>query len=872
MNPPQEQARSEFDAAIFQVTAEPTSDSGPGSVKDAAAVSVNARSDAHDDAQHSCEGCFGNQSRTACENIDEPKGGWDSNDGGSPTRANITAAGPCPDKPGCEGSATRPQLNTASTTRSTNPKPVVRQTQWRFFSGWVVHLPALVMTIGVAVVSHQRLFWYPYSGVRFGRSVLTADDLNNMLQLPAKMHEIFIVASLSAIGLNMFRRRLIGDGVRLGFLTGGYRVGDLEYLISPAFWRQGTSGLQLWDVLLAAYLVFATILSALVGPASAVLLIPTPGWYPLDHDLAFDNLTMPMVYYSKPESVWPDYFSPERAPWTDKPVFGPVVVNKCAGVQGIYQSDCAAGGFSEIWNWAASFGSNNLQDNITFQSLNIRRNLMFTQSNRSTTIATTPSRFFVTSVGLFEKYVQQNPVGQLSKEARYKLEPRGVRSTDTRMNQPIYQPLVQSKCKVHHKDEVISSGRPVYYPTDYLNCFNDSMCRQVQDQPRNFFLTWMNQSQWMYRSTASIFRTQGRGSPVINIAGQVPVGVLDGQKDLIYGCSLLASWVSANYTLDPWVSHTLQSSVNSVDGMREIVGRDRLEDGRVIRFNESWFPFLDPRFNVTGGDDDDDLPEPSSAILQLLHTFTTAQDVNGTAQTVLAAVESGNMPAAELLMQKLFAVFLADGLARTGSREGAGLVLEESATRIVGVDLLSQHGHFGGVNYFDALNATHSTWRRRNATTVVNQTIAALSASRSAGYVRIDFDAQRYGYGSGDPRTTLRFATAVMIIYLATVTAYALLIACAQVLEHYRVEWGGKPVRVWSVMPWGKLEDLSVLALRSQPPADEDLMSSGQDAKGGRVWERVVRVRADDRQNPHLVLDESRPMQRVQNANGGLYF
>ncbi|OBR06547.1 Short-chain dehydrogenase [Colletotrichum higginsianum IMI 349063] len=867
MGPPQEQAQNGVDAAIFQVAAESKSDSSPGSAKDAAAVSVNNRSDAHADTQRSCDRYPGNQTSTSCENIEEPKG-WKADDGRKPTLATTTTE-PCSNKPSCEDSATRPQLKTTATTRSINPKPVVRQSRWRFFSGWIVHLPALVLTIGVAVVSHQRLFWYPYSGVKVGRLDLTADDLNNILQLPAKMHEIFIVASLSAIGLNMFRRRLIGDGVRLGFLTGGYRVGDLEYLISPAFWRQGTSGLQLWDILLAAYLVFATILSALVGPASAVLLIPTPGWYPLDHDLAFNNITMPMVYFSKPESVWPEYFSPDRAPWTDKPVFGPVVVNKCTGVQGIYQSDCAAGGFSEIWNWAESFGSNNLQDNITFQSLNIRRNLMFTQSNRSTTIATTPSRFFATSVGLFEKYVQQNPVGQLSREARYKLEPRGVLSTDTRMNQPIYQPLVQSKCKVHHKDDVISSGQPVYYPTDYLNCFNDSTCRQVQEQPRNFFLTWMNQSEWMHRPTASIFRTQGRGSPVINIAGQVPVGVLNGQKDLIYGCSLLASWVAANYTFDPWVSHTLQSSVNSVNGMREIVGRDSLEDGRVIRFNESWFPFLDPRFNVTG---DDSFPETSSAVLRLLDTFTTTQDVNGTAQTVLAAVESGNIPAAELLIQKLFAVYLTDGLARTGSGEGAGLILEESETSIVGVDLLSQHGHFGGVNYFDALNATHSTWRKQNMTTVVNQTIAELSASMSSGYVHVDFDAQRYGYGSGDPRTTLRFAMAVMIIYLATVMAYGLLIAGAQVLEHYKIEWRGKPVRVWSVMPWGKLEDLSVLALRSQPPADENLTSSGQDAKEGRVWERVVRVRADDRQNLHLVVDESRPMQRVQTANGGLYF
>ncbi|KAK1997399.1 hypothetical protein LX36DRAFT_711689 [Colletotrichum falcatum] len=752
------------------------------------------------------------------------------------------------------------QPPSTSHSRSVDPKPVVRRSLWRFFSGWVIHVPALFLTVGVTVLSQQRLFWYPPSGIRNGGLNLTADDLNNALQLPAKVHEFLIVASLSAIGLSIFRRRLIGDGVRLGFLTGGYRVGDLEYLVSPAFWRQGFGGFGSWDLLLAAYFVFATVLSALVGPASAILLIPTPGWYAMNHDRAFDNISMPLVYPATPESVWPDFFSPDRAPWANQSSMGGTNWENCKGSQGIYQRYCPAGGFSDIWTWAQSFGSSNLQANVTFQAPSIQRNLILTHSNRSTTIATTPSRSFVSTVGLFNNYIRENPVGDISKGVHYKLEPR------RQSNKSIYQPLVQSKCKVYDKSELLPGELP-YYPTNHLNCFGDSLCQQHRDQPQSFPVTRLNLSQ--RTGTPPTFRTLGKGGSVVHISGQVPGSTDDTENDWIYGCSLLASWVAANYTWDPWLSRTIESTVSSSAGMQKVVDGDTLEDGYVVRFNESWFPYMDPKMNETGTDG---VTRPTTAILRLLNLFTTTKKANGTVQTVLAPVEANNITAAEILLEKLFAVYLTDGLARTGSQLGSYLVLNQNATHIAGIDLLSQHGYFGGVNIIDAVNATHVRWQKQNTTTYVNETIAQMS-SRYQGFLEFDFGVQQYGYGSGDPRTTLRFAVAVMSIYLATLTVYALVVACAHVMDHYDVQWRGEPVRVWSVRPWGNLEDLSVLALRSQPPADENLTSSGRgDARSSRVWERVVRVRADDQQNLHLVVDESVPMRRVHHAGGVVYY
>lgn len=752
---------------------------------------------------------------------------------------------------------------------SRTPKPIIRRNWWRFFSGWLIHVPALLATTAITANSQRKRFWYSDDGVKFGKFKLTADNLNNILQLPAKLHEILIVASLSAIGLSIFRRRLIGNGVRLGFLTGGYRVGDFEYLISSAFWRQGFSILQPWDIFLAAYLAFATTLSALVGPASAVLLIPIPGWHALDHGLAFKNITLPLVYYSKPESVWPDYFSPDQPAWSNISVYRKIDPEKCKGIQGIYRSGCPAGGFSEIWNWAQSFGSSNLRENLTFQSPNIYRDLIYTQTKNSTTLCTTPSKFFTSSVGLFQKYIDEEPVGIMSNGVRYRLAPKGIHPTQSNLQHPVYQPFVQAKCKVYDKAETFSSGQSLYYPTEFLNCFDDSVCRLFQEQPQSFIQTWMNQTERLNRSVVTTFRTHGTGSPIINIAGQVPDATHNKQNDLVFGCSLLASWVASNYSLDPTVSRTLKSSISDPNIMRGIFEKKKLDDGYIIRFNETWFPFLDPNITVIA---QNGLPLSTTAILRLMDLFTSINDVDGTTQTVLAPIEAGNLTAAEILLSKVFGVYVADSLARTSSQEGTNLKLEESEDHLVIVDLLAQHGYFGGVNYFDTFNTTHSTWKRRDVTTLLNKTVSQLSDIMSSGYTKIDFDTERYGFGSGEPRATLTYAVAVMYIYLGTVTVYALAVFFAHALEFLGAKWNNQYIRVWSVLLWDDLQDLVVLALRSQPPYDDDLADSGVDVKSYKVWKKVVKVRADGERNLHLVLHESESLHRVDSIGGGLYF
>ena len=69
---------------------------------------------------------------------------------------------------------------------------------------------------------------------------LGAPDQNMVLQAwqyAAKAHELFINTSLSAVVLHQVTYSMsVSDGVPLGFVTAGYQLADITYLISRAFW------------------------------------------------------------------------------------------------------------------------------------------------------------------------------------------------------------------------------------------------------------------------------------------------------------------------------------------------------------------------------------------------------------------------------------------------------------------------------------------------------------------------------------------------------------------------------------------------------------------------------------------------------------
>ena len=101
-------------------------------------------------------------------------------------------------------------------------------------------------------------------------------------QFAAKLLELMIQASLATILLSIVRRYVLGDGLPLGALFAPSRTTDVSYLWSLEFWGSVTAKRRFgWRIVTLLILVpLFVMLAAVVGPSTAVLIVPRLIDYP----------------------------------------------------------------------------------------------------------------------------------------------------------------------------------------------------------------------------------------------------------------------------------------------------------------------------------------------------------------------------------------------------------------------------------------------------------------------------------------------------------------------------------------------------------------------------------------------------------------
>ena len=108
------------------------------------------------------------------------------------------------------------------------------------------------------------------------------------IQFAAKLLEILIQSSLAAMLLDFIRTQALGESsLPLGRFLAPYRMTDISYLWSLDFWGSITSNVtRSWQGIVSIVVVVASFLmAALVGPASAVAMIPRLTNFPAPHFL-----------------------------------------------------------------------------------------------------------------------------------------------------------------------------------------------------------------------------------------------------------------------------------------------------------------------------------------------------------------------------------------------------------------------------------------------------------------------------------------------------------------------------------------------------------------------------------------------------------
>jgi hypothetical protein len=103
----------------------------------------------------------------------------------------------------------------------------------------------------------------------------------NALQFVAKLHEVLIAASLSAVAVDYMQYELFhGAGLSIGAFISGLQITSLESLWRAGFWSSATPpGFRTRHLIFAVMVTVLVVLAAAVGPSSAILFIPAIGWW-----------------------------------------------------------------------------------------------------------------------------------------------------------------------------------------------------------------------------------------------------------------------------------------------------------------------------------------------------------------------------------------------------------------------------------------------------------------------------------------------------------------------------------------------------------------------------------------------------------------
>ncbi|KAK2773888.1 hypothetical protein CKAH01_13355 [Colletotrichum kahawae] len=729
----------------------------------------------------------------------------------------------------------------------------------------MIHIPAIVLTAIILWLASRERYWYGLAGP--SRVRLSPKGVEVFLLFAFKIYEIFVILSLSAMAISMFRRRLIGGGVRLGFLTGAYRVGDFRYIFSLPFWRHGFFSLSFWEIMLAAFVLFATIFTLLLLPAAGALLLPSLQWYGMNHNKAFGGVSAPLLYQTQPDQVWPTLFT-DGAPWNNTPV--------CVEAEGIYNAACPAGGFTTVWNWANGFSTTGLQDTVTFSSpsTNLSRQLMITEvpadpdTQDPPVLSTTPSHHFNINFGLVKNYIENG--NTITDDSSYRLSTWRVNAQNPGNQQassPIYQPFIQSLCNVVPKADVIANNASLVYPISSLNCFGDATCLQMKraSPARSLDVSaWDSEECHLQLITTDFFVFQN-GTPIVEVAGQLPDVNGDYRKDRLFACTMLATWVAADVSTDSSECGAVVSDLNNPEAMIETYEKTSFtgtSEGYVMKFDPSWFQYLSPvsfassvAFN---GSDALRYYNPPESLVRNFVDAEVSQNITNPRITN-STIDSAR---AEVFLAKVFGVYLTDAVARTGSSSTA-LIRSESANQLpVANSKVQPNVHF---NIKGGNPANETT-----GPAVVKQ-IAARAAqddslSDSMGF---DFGVERYGWGTGKPSRALEFGKAILYMYFAVLILYLLTVIAGLVLELC----GLFPnMRVLSIVPWWDLQGLLVLAMRTPPPGDGDFADAGAGVTSSHIWRKRVRAMADLEHNVQLVFNDDTVRDELDKTGKEKYF
>lgn len=713
---------------------------------------------------------------------------------------------------------TKGSLHSPSTKDVTPAIPTTRIIRGKSYGLWTsgVHVIPILMTGTILFLAFSNVYWFPTSGIR-GTS---ANAISNWLQLVAKLYELFVVASLAAITLKVYKRYLVGSGSPAGLLSSAYRVGDVRYLVDRRFW----AGILDKSVLgLSVLLLVATLLSPLLGPASAILIIPELGWFPLSNP--FSEIHMPLLI--RTTNLWPQTLHASSI--NEKKV--------CSTRGNALSPKCSSGGWSTIYNWASGWYYDKLPDHLDFAAPSgaVRRRMHLWQGDDASysTFVSSLTVETTNTMGELKSYIKRENVGPLSSVERYRLH---LDSSSVNL-----QPLVNSKCKVWAVGEE-SNVKTVDYPFTELRCFSgdeNSDCNRMKKLLSSEHPDRLDEgdddSLWSKLSPKdgllTLFEvvTDDDVSTLVFKAYLPHGGNGDASGAHIATCSYMAHWIASSPSMDS-ENDLIESNVTDLSvfsskkdsSKRKVFG----SVGQTIHFQEKWTKFVGSYFI------DDETKENTVGLPDLFGALTeTELDEDGDHRDYFIPgflpdgndksdksedknTDQNDLDTVAQVLEKFTGAIVADAIARTSQSFYAKILRPDEN----GYNIVTLRTHL-----FKPETNSKSDGKDAKQDFLTEDEIPGYQKNSTM----MDFSAEQYGYGFGNPGSVTTFALVVIFTYLLVLLLYWISVLA---------------FRADTVTTWNDVQDFTILVWSS--PSLDVLKGQGATVSDASLWKKKVTARA----------------------------
>ncbi|KAL8883155.1 MAG: hypothetical protein Q9192_007407, partial [Flavoplaca navasiana] len=403
----------------------------------------------------------------------------------------------------------------------------------------LMHAAPIAMTVWFLASSGRGVYWKD-DGVGDVNATLKA------LQFLAKFHEILMGASLGKIALERIHYGLCSfNGLPLGLATAGYQISSVPYFMSSEFWQSLHAVRLLSDtraIISRASLlglIFVTFLLTLVmGPSSAVVIIPSLDWW--DHTDPYPEGSERAFMRYKRSDLWPTSITKDLIP------------PGCADIESPDAEYCPYSGYEMVSEWVGTHQNQGQAPNITIAGHGgVTRHLASVptdigKKNLGQTTTSTIGYKEAWDLGAFWQYADGQS-RSLAQPSRPRIAPSFLDGTK------IFKPVVRIECVAHYTWSIQDLELPRQWLTGYVDpwMIQPSTLRS-QPQFGGLFpnTTEGNQSRLGQIPTAFtwIDTSDMNGGP--SIGAVFAVNTPNGSVALV-PCSVGAYWKETSIFLDP---------------------------------------------------------------------------------------------------------------------------------------------------------------------------------------------------------------------------------------------------------------------------------------------------------------------------------